>query len=41
MHRDGWDGAKATSSIAFAWFVWDAAHKGPTELHRITWTEET
>jgi hypothetical protein len=23
MHRDGWDGPKATSNQAFGWFVWD------------------
>ena len=37
MHRDGWAGKRSSSSIAFAWFVWDRGHKGPTELHRITW----
>lgn len=37
MHRDGWEGKQASSSIAFAWFVWDRAHKGPTELHRLSW----
>jgi hypothetical protein len=37
MHRDGWTGPQASSSIAFAWFVWDRAHSGPTELHRISW----
>lgn len=37
MHRDGWEGPKSSSSMAFAWFVWDRAHKGPTELHRISW----
>jgi hypothetical protein len=37
MHRDGWTGPTASSSIAFAWFVWDRAHTGPTELHRISW----
>jgi hypothetical protein len=21
----------------FAWFVWDTAHRGPPELHRISW----
>jgi hypothetical protein len=34
MHRDGWTGPKATSAIPFAWFVWDASHKGATELRR-------
>ena len=37
MHRDGWEGPKSTSSIAFAWFVWEADHVGPTQLNRITW----
>ncbi len=23
MHRDGWEGKKANSGMAFAWFVWD------------------
>lgn len=37
MHRDGWEGRKSNSGMAFAWFVWDRAHKGPTELHRLSW----
>lgn len=37
MHRDGWQGAKSTNTMAFAWFVWDRAHTGPTELHRMSW----
>ena len=37
MHRDGWDGPRSTSSMPFAWFVWDRAHRGPTELQRISW----
>ena len=37
MHRDGWDGPRASSSIAFAWFVWQLGHSGPTELRRINW----
>jgi hypothetical protein len=37
MHRDGWAGPKASSSIAFAWFVWELGHKWPTELRRISW----
>jgi hypothetical protein len=37
MHRAGWEGRKSNSGIAFAWFVWDRDHKGPTELHRISW----
>ena len=35
MHRDGWKGPKASSAMAFAWFVWDRAHNGPPTLHRV------
>jgi hypothetical protein len=37
MHRDGWAGRKASSSIAYAWFVWDARHQGSTTINRISW----
>lgn len=37
MHRDGWTGPKASSGIAFAWFVWDRSHVGPTTIHRVSW----
>jgi hypothetical protein len=37
MHRAGWEGRKSNSGIAFAWFVWDLAHRGPTELRRLSW----
>lgn len=37
MHRDGWEGPKVSNPTAFAWFVWDRAHQGPTELHRLSW----
>lgn len=37
MHRHGWEGKYSNSGMAFAWFVWDSAHKGPTELHRLSW----
>jgi hypothetical protein len=37
MHRDGWEGRKANSGMAFAWFVWDRAHTGPTTISRISW----
>jgi hypothetical protein len=37
MHRAGWDGPRASSATPFAWFVWNRAHLGPTELHRISW----
>jgi hypothetical protein len=37
MHRNGWDGPKAGSAIAYAWFVWDRSHKGPAAIDRISW----
>jgi len=37
MHRDGWEGPKATSVVAYAWFVWEREHKGPIAVHRIAW----
>ena len=37
MHRGGWQGRKANSGMAFAWFVWDRAHRGPATLHRLSW----
>lgn len=37
MHRAGWEGKHSNSGMAFAWFVWDLAHEGPTELHRVSW----
>jgi hypothetical protein len=39
MHRDGWDGPKATSAMAFAWFVWDARHRGPGQLGFFDWKQ--
>lgn len=39
MHRAGWEGRKANSGMAFAWFVWDQLHKGPTTIDRIRWEQ--
>jgi hypothetical protein len=35
MHRDGWNGPRASSAIPFAWFCWDRDHRGPTTIDRI------
>jgi hypothetical protein len=40
MHRDGWTGPRATSAIPYIWAVWDAAHNGSPELHRISWERD-
>ena len=37
MHREGWEGRKANSGMAFAWFVWDRDHQGPATIQRISW----
>lgn len=37
MHRAGWEGRKASSAMAFAWFVWDRDHHGPAMIRRISW----
>jgi hypothetical protein len=37
MSRLNWDGKKANSGMAFAWFVWDRNHVGPTTIDRISW----
>lgn len=37
MHRAEWAGRKANSGMAFAWFVWDRNHTGPTTINRISW----
>ena len=38
MHRAGWKGKKASSAIAFAWFVWEGRmHGSKTIIDRIDW----
>jgi hypothetical protein len=39
MHRHGWTGPIATSQTAYAWFVFDRNHEGPTTLRRISWKD--
>lgn len=39
MHREGWEGRKANSGMAFAWFVWERGYTGPTHLRRVSWEE--
>jgi hypothetical protein len=40
MHRDGWSGRRASSSIAFAWYIWDRDHHGLPTINRISWESE-
>jgi hypothetical protein len=37
MHRHGWKGRRATSSIAFAWYVWQLGYRRLPVVHRISW----
>jgi len=37
MHRADWIGRKSNSGMAFAWFVWNRNHTGPTTIERIRW----
>jgi hypothetical protein len=37
MHRRGWEGRKANSGMAFAWFCWARGYTGPTTIQRISW----
>ncbi|HZG29931.1 MAG TPA: hypothetical protein VE079_15865 [Ensifer sp.] len=43
MHRDGWDGPKASSSMNTAWFVWEQrddgtyGQPGDTRMIRVLW----
>lgn len=39
MHRAGWEGRKANSGTAFAWFCWDRQHSGPTTIHWVDWKD--
>jgi hypothetical protein len=41
MHRDGWQGPKASSATAFAWFCWDREHRGQATINRISGKEST
>ena len=36
MHRHGWDGPRASSSTAYAWFVFDQKHGGAATIDRIS-----
>jgi len=37
MHRDQWQGPKASSATPFAWYCWDRAHTGLPTIDRISW----
>ena len=37
MHRKSWQGPKANSGMAFAWFCWQRGYTGSTTIDRISW----
>jgi hypothetical protein len=37
MHREGWEGRKANSGMAFCWMRWDRGYTGPIIMDRISW----
>jgi hypothetical protein len=43
MHRDGWDGEKASSRMNTAWFVWELQEGGTygdcTITRRVDWKD--
>lgn len=40
MHRYGWEGPELDKTMAaYAWFVFDREHTGPTIIDRISWVE--
>jgi hypothetical protein len=41
MHRDGWEGAKNSSQIQYAWFVWSREYHGHIVMQRIWGRERT
>jgi hypothetical protein len=41
MHRDSWNGRRASSAMSFAWCVFDRNHQGPTTLDRISWKHDS
>ena len=37
MHRATWNGKKANSGMAFAWYIWKPDYTGLTTISRISW----
>jgi hypothetical protein len=40
MHRDGWEGRKANSGMAFAWMFWERGYHGHPITRRISWEDD-
>jgi hypothetical protein len=37
MHKHGWQGNKASASIAHGWFVFDRENRAPATFHHLHW----
>ena len=39
MHRDDWQGNRATSAMDFAWFIFERGHSTPAQITSIDWKD--
>ncbi len=39
MHREGWQGKKATSAMDYAWFIFERGHSAPAQIQSIDWKD--
>lgn len=39
MHRDGWQGSRSSSAVAFAWFIWERGFAGAPTVTRLDLVE--
>ena len=40
MHRDGWQGRRGNSGMAFCWLQWQRGYRGEPVLQRISWEDD-
>jgi hypothetical protein len=40
MHRDGWQGKRSNSGMAFCWVQWQRGYRGDPVLQRISWEDD-
>ena len=40
MHRSDWTGPRASSGLAFAWFIWRRGYRGHMMTRRISWEDD-
>jgi len=39
MHREGWEGKRASSAMDFSWFVWERGYGGLPQFSSIDWED--